>query len=115
MPLFNYIFIITFYLITIYIIILVTFFYKLLSTYICQFCVCLIYTYLFIYFIFALLNLINCAKVRYLQSFVFIFAFKAKLKDYLYIVIYFDIAKHINIIETILKRVKPSRKDIGWR
>lgn len=104
-PLFHHIFIIIFHLVAIYVLILVTLFKKLLNT-----CTYLFYTYLFTCFISTLFNLINYTKVRYLQSFVLILAFKAKLNGYSHIVMHFNIAKHTNIIGYILKRVEPSKK-----
>lgn len=92
-----------------------TFFKKLLDAWTYLFSHCPFYTCLFMYFISILFNLINCSKVRYLQSFVFIFASKAKLNGYLHIVAYFNITKHTNITRRILEKIEPSKKDGGWK
>ena len=61
-------------------------------------------------FISTLFNLISCAKVRYSQFFVLIFTSQAKLNGHLYIIVYFDIAKHTNIIGCILERAKLNKE-----
>lgn len=49
--------------------------------------------------------------MRYLQSFVFIFASKVKLNSYLHIVMHFKIAEYTNIIIYILKKIEQSKGD----
>lgn len=113
--LFHHISIIIFYLVTTYVMELTTLFKRLLNACTHPFRARLFFTCLFTYFISTLFNLISCAKVRYLQSFVLIFPSKVELNGHLHIIMHFNIAKYTNYTGRILETIEPSRRNRGLK